>query len=313
VRGVELVAVDTDRERLDRVSAGTRVAIGGRPAGGDWTGGRDAAEEHRGRLAEALGGADVAFVIAGMGGGTGTGASGVVAEVARAAGALTIGVVTRPFRFEGRVRNRTADAGIERLRERVDALIVVPNDRLTQVVDRKTTLEEAFRIADDVLGQAVQAIVDLVAGDAGTAPGLDAVRAIVAGAGEASLGIGFGSGSGRCEEAARQAVACPLMASSVDGARGVLVNVTGGPDVTSAEAARAVEIVRSAAAPGARVAHGHVVDRAMAGELRVTVVAVGGDPRPEADQAGVRAPLRPRSGEPGVACRPPSWPTLPAW
>jgi cell division protein FtsZ len=278
-QGVELVAVDTDLQGLKRCGAGVEgVGIGprlthGLGSGGDWTRGRDAAEESRPRLAAVVEDADLVFIAAGLGGGTGTGASCVLAEVARAAGALTISVVTRPFRFEGRVRNRTADAGIEQLREKADALIVIPNDRLSQVVDKKTTLKDAFGIAADTLRLGVRAIADPVANPAVIDLDVAGVRAIMTGAGEALMATCLASGPGRAENAARQAVASPLLEASIDGASGVFVSITGGDDLTLSECERVAEIVRAAADPAARVVLGAVRDASMQADMRVTLVA----------------------------------------
>ncbi len=215
------------------------------------------------------------FITAGMGGGTGTGSASIVAEMAKEAGALTIGVVTRPFSFEGRIRNDTAEEGIKALRGQVDALIVIPNDRLAQVASSKTTLEEAFRMADDVLRQGVQGISDLV-----TQPGvinLDFadVKAIMENAGEALMGIGHGAGDSRAEDAAKQAVASPLLETSIDGAKGILFNITAGKDITLQEVQKAAEIVRAAADPGANIIFGVVRDDTMGGEIKITVIATG--------------------------------------
>jgi cell division protein FtsZ len=210
-----------------------------------------------------------------MGGGTGTGSAAIVAELAKEAGALTIGVVTRPFAFEGRIRNDTAEEGIKALRSQVDALIVIPNDRLAQVASSKTTLEEAFRMADDVLRQGVQGISDLV-----TQPGvinLDFadVKAIMENAGEALMGIGHGAGDSRAEDAAKQAVSSPLLETSIDGAKGILFNITAGKDITLQEVQKAAEIVRAAADPGANIIFGVVRDDTMQGEIKITVIATG--------------------------------------
>src|SRR5213594_3785868 len=252
---VQFIAVNTDKQALERCQADIKVQMGskltrGLGAGGDWTRGRDAADESRAELSEVVKDSDMVFITAGMGGGTGTGSAAIVAQQAKEQGALTIGVVTRPFGFEGRIRNDTAEEGIKALRGQVDALIVIPNDRLAQVASSKTTLEEAFRMADDVLRQGVQGISDLV-----TQPGvinLDFadVKAIMENAGEALMGIGHGAGDSRAEDAAKQAVASPLLETSIDGAKGILFNITAGKDITLQEVQRAAEIVRAAADPG---------------------------------------------------------------
>src|SRR2546421_9748290 len=277
---VQFIAVNTDRRALGRGRADIRARWasrlpGGLGAGGDGTRGGDAADESRAELSEVVKDSDMVFITAGMGGGTGTGSASIVAQQAKEQGALTIGVVTRPFSFEGRVRNDTAEEGIKALRSQVDALIVIPNDRLAQVASSKTTLEEAFRMADDVLRQGVQGISDLV-----TQPGvinLDFadVKAIMENAGEALMGIGHGAGDSRAEDAAKQAVSSPLLETSIDGAKGILFNITAGKDITLQEVQRAAEIVRSAADPGANIIFGVVRDDTMAGEIKITVIATG--------------------------------------
>jgi cell division protein FtsZ len=260
--------------------ADVKLAIGkdrthGLGAGADPTVGRDAAEESRDEIKEALKGADMVFVTAGEGGGTGTGAAPIVAEIARSLGALTVGVVTRPFSFEGRRRAEQAEIGIRELQERVDTLIVIENDRLLQVVERTTPLLDAFRVADEVLRQGVQGITDLI-----TVPGLvnldfADVRTIMNEAGSALMGIGRASGDNRAAEAARAAVASPLLEASIDGATGILLNVTGGRDLGLFEVNEAAEVVTAAADTNANVIFGAVIDDAMTEEVRVTVIATG--------------------------------------
>src|SRR5919204_872232 len=240
LKGVEFIAINTDLQALERCNADIKVNIGrkltrGLGSGGDWTKGRDAADESRTELTELVKEADMVFITAGMGGGTGTGASSVIAEVAKAEGALTIGVVTRPFRWEGKVRAETAEEGVNVLRDRVDALIIIPNDRLTQVVDKRTTLEEAFKIADDVLRQGVQGIADLIVNPGIINLDFADVKSIMSSAGEALMGIGFGSGENRAEDAAKQAVSSPLLETSIEGARGILFNITAGTGTTLPE------------------------------------------------------------------------------
>jgi len=276
LRGVDLVAVDTDLQVLDRCQAGAKVLIGrketrGLGAGGDWNRGREAALEGQSQIAEAVEGAAVVFVVAGMGCGTGTGSAGVIAEVARSSGALTVGVVTRPFRFEGRVRNQTAEAGLSPLRESADAVVVVLNDRLSQVVERRTTLQEAFLIVADVLRQGVQGITDLLAGGLKVAD----LQMVMARSGDAVLGIGHSAAEGRAELAARQAATCPLFGASIGHARGLVINVTAGPDAGPRERDAAVELVRTEAAPDAAVVSGTVTDPRMRGEMKVTIIATG--------------------------------------
>jgi cell division protein FtsZ len=210
-----------------------------------------------------------------MGGGTGTGSSSVIAEVSKAEGALTIGVVTRPFRWEGKIRNDNAEEGIKNLRDKVDALIVIPNDRLAQVVDKKTTLEEAFRIADDVLRQGVQGIADLIVNPGVINLDFADVKAVMTETGEALMGIGFGSGDNRAEDAAKQAVASPLLETSIDGAQGILFNITAGKDITLHECEKAAEIVKASADNAANIIFGVVNDDRMQGEVKITVIATG--------------------------------------
>ena len=280
LRGVQFIAVNTDLQALDRCQADTKVNIGrkltrGLGSGGDWTKGRDAADESRTELAEILKDTDMVFITAGMGGGTGTGSSPVVAEIAKQEGALTIGVVTKPFSFEGKVRQDTAEEGVRNLKDKVDALIIIPNDRLAQVVDHKTTLEDAFRIADDVLRQGVQGIADLIVNPGVINLDFADVKAVMSDAGEALMGIGFGSGDTRAEDAAKQAVSSPLLETSIDGARGILFNITAGRDITLHEIQRAAGIVRASADPGANIIFGVVNDERMQGEVKVTVIATG--------------------------------------
>jgi cell division protein FtsZ len=295
LKGVEFIAVNTDLQALERCNADIKVNIGrkltrGLGSGGDWTKGRDAADESRAELTELLKDSDMVFITAGMGGGTGTGSSSVVAEVAKEQGALTIGVVTRPFVWEGKVRAETADEGITYLKQKVDAAIVIPNDRLAQVVDKRTTLEEAFRIADDVLRQGVQGIADLI-----TNPGvinLDFadVKSIMNEAGEALMGIGFGSGDSRAEDAAKQAVSSPLLETSIDGARGILFNVTAGKDITLHECEKAAEIIKASADTSANIIFGVVNDDRMQDEVKITVIATGFHTRQAQNPAPVSEP-----------------------
>jgi len=280
LKGVQFIAVNTDLQALGNCKADTRVNIGrkltrGLGSGGDWTRGRDAADESRMELGELMKDTDMVFITAGMGGGTGTGSAPVIAELAKDSGALTIGVVTRPFNWEGKVRNETAEAGIKNLKDKVDALIVIPNDRLTQVVDHKTTLEQAFRIADDVLRQGVQGIADLIVSPGVINLDFADVKAIMSDAGEALMGIGFGSGDSRAEDAAKQAVSSPLLETSIDGARGILFSITGGSDLTLHEIQKAAQIVKASADPSANIIFGVVSDEKMQGEVKITVIATG--------------------------------------
>src|SRR6188472_3434230 len=278
--GVEFIAVNTDAQALLMSDADVKIHIGakatrGLGAGADPAVGNAAAAESRDELKDALKGADMIFVTAGEGGGTGTGAAPTVAGIGQELGALTVGVVTKPFAFEGRVRSERAEVGINQLRDWVDTLIVIENDRLLQVVERKTSVVEAFRLADDVLRQGVQGITDLI-----TVPGLvnldfADVRTIMREAGSALMGIGSAAGPNRAVEAARQAVSSPLLESSIEGATGILLNITGGPDIGLFEVNEAAEVVTSAADVNANVIFGAVIDDAMGEDIRVTVIATG--------------------------------------
>jgi cell division protein FtsZ len=278
--GCEFIAVNTDAQALMMSDADLKLHIGsagtrGLGAGADPAVGQAAAHESRDELKEALKGADMVFVTAGEGGGTGTGAAPVLAELAHEIGALTVGVVTKPFAFEGRKRSQQAEMGIENLREVVDTLIVIENDRLLQVVEKKTSVVDAFRMADDILRQGVQGITDLI-----TVPGLvnldfADVRTIMREAGSALMGIGVASGENRAAEAARAAVSSPLLETSIEGATGILLNITGGADIGLFEVNEAAEVVTSAADQNANVIFGAVIDDAAGDEVRVTVIATG--------------------------------------
>jgi cell division protein FtsZ len=278
--GVEFIAANTDAQALLVVDADVKVQIGadstrGLGAGADPEIGKSAAHESRDELKDVLKGADMVFVTAGEGGGTGTGGAPIVAELARELGALTVGVVTRPFGFEGRRRAEQAHRGIEELRDQVDTLIVIENDRLLQVVEKRTSIIEAFRMADDILRQGVQGITDLI-----TVPGIvnldfADVRAIMNEAGSALMGIGTASGENRAAEAAHTAVSSPLLESSIEGATGILLNVTGPADMGLFEVNEAAEVVTSAADQNANVIFGAVIDEGLKDEVRVTVIATG--------------------------------------
>ena len=282
LRGVEFIAVNTDAQTLLMSDAEVKLDIGrettrGLGAGSDPEVGRRAVEEHRDEIEEILKGADMVFVTAGEGGGTGTGGAPIVAEIARALDALTIGVVTRPFGFEGRLRATQADLGITELKKAVDTLIVVPNDRLLQVSDPSTPMIDAFRTADQVLFQGVDGITSLI-----TTPGLinldfADVRSVMTGAGSALMGIGQGSGEDRAEEAARSASASPLLDSSIEGARGLLLSVAGPTGLTLHEVNKAADAITRVAHPDANIIFGAVIDDALGEEIRVTVIAAGFD------------------------------------
>jgi cell division protein FtsZ len=278
--GVDFIAANTDAQALLVIEADMKVHIGaestrGLGAGADPEVGRSAAQESRDELKDALKGADMVFVTAGEGGGTGTGGAPIVASLARELGALTVGVVTRPFGFEGRKRSDQAMMGIDELRDHVDTLIVIENDRLLQVVEKRTSIVDAFRMADDILRQGVQGITDLI-----TVPGIvnldfADVRAIMSDAGSALMGIGTASGESRAAEAAHTAVSSPLLESSIEGATGVLLNITGPADMGLFEVNEAAEVVTGAADQNANVIFGAVIDEASKDEVRVTVIATG--------------------------------------
>lgn len=280
VSSIDFWAINTDAQALTAAKAHKRLQIGqkitrGLGAGGNPAIGQKAAEESRDEIAQALEGADLVFITAGMGGGTGTGAAPVVAEIAKDLGCLTVAVVTRPFKFEGRRRTNQAEEGINALQSRVDTLLVIPNNQLLNVIAPETPMQEAFRIADDVLRQGVQGISDII-----TIPGLvnvdfADVRAVMADAGSALMGIGVGSGKSRAREAAIAAISSPLMESSVEGARGVVLNITGGHDLTLHEVNAAAEAIYEVVDPNANIIFGAVVDEQLQGEIKITVIATG--------------------------------------
>jgi cell division protein FtsZ len=280
LQGVEFVALNTDAQALLLSQAPTRVRIGekltrGLGSGGDPEVGRKAAEESADELYNVLKGSDMVFVTAGIGGGTGTGASPVIAQVAKEVGALTIGVVTRPFTFEGARRIQVAESGISKLKEQADTLIVIPNDRLLQIVDKRASLQEAFSVADDVLRQGIQGISELI-----TVPGLinldfADVRTIMSEGGAALMAVGNASGDERAREAAEAAISSQLLDITIDGARGILFNVTGGPDLTLFEVNQAAAIIKETAHPDVNLIFGAVIDPEMGDGIRVTVIATG--------------------------------------
>ena len=280
IKNVEFIAVNTDRQTLNSSRAGSKIQIGekltrGLGAGANPDIGSQAAEESRAEIAEILKGADMVFVTAGMGGGTGTGAAPIVAATAKELGILTIGVVTKPFTFEGKKRLAQAERGIASLKGKVDTLVVIPNDKLLQVIDRKTSIVEAFRMADDVLRQGVQGISDLI-----SVPGLinldfADVRTIMLNQGMAHMGIGRASGENRAEDAAKQAIQSPLLETSIEGAKGVIINITGGSDIGLLEANTAAELVQRNADPEANIIFGTVTDETLGEEIQITVIATG--------------------------------------
>lgn len=307
LRGVEFIAINTDAQALMQSNAPTRVRIGDKLTKGLGSGGKSemgskAAEESGDELYEVISGADMVFITAGMGGGTGTGGAPVIARIAKETGALTIGVVTRPFTFEGNRRKSVAEEGINKLKEFVDTLIVIPNDRLLAIVDKRASIQQAFSVADDVLRQGIQGISELI-----TVPGLinldfADVRTIMAEGGAALMAIGMAEGEGKAVQAAEKAIASSLLDVTIDGARGILFNVTGGPDLTLFEVNEAAEIIRKTAHPEANIIFGAVIDEAMDDKIRLTVIATG------FDSAGQQRPtvLRPaitQAVQPKVAPR----------
>ncbi|NEO83770.1 MAG: cell division protein FtsZ [Spirulina sp. SIO3F2] len=280
VTGVEFWAINTDSQALEMAAAPHRLQIGqkltrGLGAGGNPAIGQKAAEESRDEIAQALEGTDLVFITSGMGGGTGTGASPIVAEVAKEMGCLTVGIVTRPFTFEGRRRMTQSEEGIAALQSRVDTLIVIPNNKLLSVIAPETPVQQAFMVADDILRQGVQGVSDII-----LIPGLvnvdfADVRAVMADAGSALMGIGIGSGKSRAREAAQMAISSPLLESSIEGAKGVVFNITGSSDLTLHEVNTAAETIYEVVDPNANIIFGSVVDEEMQGELKITVIATG--------------------------------------
>ncbi|ABC98339.1 cell division protein FtsZ [Synechococcus sp. 63AY4M2] len=303
LKGVEFWSINTDAQALAQCSTSTvnRLQIGqkltrGLGAGGNPAIGQKAAEESSEEIAAALKGADLVFIAAGMGGGTGTGGAPIVAQIAKASGALTVGVVTRPFSFEGKRRTKQAEEGIQALQEAVDTLIVIPNDKLLSVISEQTPVHEAFRVADDVLRQGVQGISDII-----LIPGMinvdfADVRSVMADAGTALMGIGMGSGKSRAREAAITAVSSPLLETSIEGAKGVLFNITGGLDLSLHEVTVAAEIIAEAVDPEANIIFGTVQDERMQGEVRITVIATGFDGSRSAAASGSKASVANKGG-----------------
>jgi len=280
LRGVEFIAINTDKQALFLSKANTKIQIGdkltkGLGAGANPEVGEKAANESKEEIGQAIKGADMVFVTAGMGGGTGTGAAPIVAQIAKEMGILTVGVVTKPFMFEGRKRMQFAERGVENLKANVDTLVTIPNDRLLQVAEKKTSIVDAFRIADDVLRQGVQGISDLIA-----VPGLinldfADVKTIMVGTGLAHMGVGRASGENKAEEAAKQAIHSPLLETSIEGAKAVLINVTGGLDLGLFEVNTAAEMIQKSADPDANIIIGAVIDEGLKDEMLITVIATG--------------------------------------
>lgn len=310
--GVEFIAMNTDIQVLDISAADYKLQLGenltrGLGAGGNPEVGRSAAEESKSDIKKAIEGADMVFITAGMGGGTGTGAAPVIADISKEIGALTVAVVTKPFKFEGPRRSRIAEEGVDNLRDKVDTVIIIPNDRLLGVVERKATLVEAFREADDVLRQGVQGISDII-----TIPGIinvdfADVKAIMTNAGSALMGIGVASGDHRASEAAQAAIASPLLETSIEGARAALINITGGSDLTLAEVNEATELISAATdADDANIIFGIVQDPTLDGEVRITVLATGFDQRYHSPQRTAAASMTQHRAQPAPATSQPA-------
>ncbi len=289
-QGVEFIAVNTDKQALAVSNADQKIQIGeklthGQGAGSDPDIGKKSAEESRNNIAKAVEDADMVFITAGMGGGTGTGAAPTVADIAREAGILTVGVVTKPFKFEGKRRMDQANEGIKEMLGKVDSLLIIPNDRLKYATDQKVTLANAFEIADDVLRQAVTSISDLIKNTGFINLDFADVTCIMKNAGFAHMGVGRAAGKGKAEDAARMAVASPLMETSINGAHGVLINITGSEDMGLEDVEAAANLVQEAAHPDANIIFGATFDEAMQDEIRVTVIATGFEEAPTAKQS----------------------------
>ena len=279
-KGVDFIAVNTDKQALAVSSATFKIQIGekltnGQGAGSDPEVGRKSAEENRTQISKALEDADMVFITAGMGGGTGTGAAPIVADIAKELGVLTVGVVTKPFRFEGMRRMKQAEGGIAELRNKVDSLVIIPNERLKLATDQKITMVNAFEIADDVLQQAVQSISDLIKNTGFINLDFADVSAVMKDAGRAHMGVGRAAGKNKAEEAAKMAISSPLLETSINGAKGVLVNVTGSMDIGLEEVETAANLVQEAAHPDANIIFGAAFDETLEDEIRVTVIATG--------------------------------------
>ena len=282
IKNVEFIAVNTDRQALQKSKASTKIQIGekitrGLGAGANPDIGAQSAEESKTELSEVLRGADMVFVTCGMGGGTGTGAAPIVAGLAKEMGILTIGVVTKPFTFEGKKRLAQAERGIESLKSKVDTLIVIPNDKLLQIIDRKTSMTEAFLMADDILRQGVQGISDLITVTGTVNLDFADVKTIMLNTGMAHMGTGFASGENKAEDAAKEAIQSPLLETSIEGARGVIINITGGEDLGLQEVNTAAELIQRSVDPEANIIFGTVIDPNMQDEIKITVIATGFD------------------------------------
>lgn len=293
LKGVDFIAVNTDKQALALSKAPTKIQIGEKVTKGLGAGakpqiGQQAAEESREELAQIVKGADLVFITCGMGGGTGTGAAPVIAEIARSQGILTIGVVSKPFLFEGRQRMKNAEYGIEQLKINVDTLVVVPNDRLLQVVTKATTMNDAFRIADDTLRQGIQGISDLIAVPSLINLDFADVRSVMESRGMAHMGIGVGKGENRMVDAAKQAISSPMLETTIDGARAVLINITGGADTSIIDINEAAQLITQAADPEANIIFGAGIDENLTDEVRITVIATGFEKVPFAAPVGAK-------------------------
>ncbi len=315
-KGVDFIAVNTDKQALAVSSATYKIQIGekltnGQGAGSDPEVGRKSAEENRTQISKALEDADMVFITAGMGGGTGTGAAPIVADIAKELGVLTVGVVTKPFRFEGMRRMKQAEGGITELRNKVDSLVIIPNERLKLATDQKITMVNAFEIADDVLQQAVQSISDLIKNTGFINLDFADVSAVMKDAGRAHMGVGRAAGKNKAEEAARMAISSPLLETSINGAKGVLINVTGSMDIGLEEVETAANLVQEAAHPEANIIFGAAFDDTLEDELRVTVIATGFDevessmPSKPFTQAGAKVEVK-KAGEPAAPVEEPA-------
>ena len=303
-QGVEFIAINTDKQALAVSNADQKIQIGekmthGQGAGSDPEIGKRSAEESRNNIAQSIEDADMIFLTAGMGGGTGTGAAPTVADIAREAGILTVGVVTKPFKFEGKRRMDQANAGIKELLGKVDPLLIIPNDRLKYATDQKVTLANAFEIADDVLRQAVTSISDLIKNTGFINLDFADVTCVMKSAGYAHMGVGHAAGKGKAEEAARMAIASPLMETSINGARGVLINITGSEDMGLEDVEAAANLVQESAHPEANIIFGATFDETMQDEIRVTVIATGFD-EPAAAETASAASARPAAKPQGL-------------
>ena len=307
IKSVEFIAVNTDRQALAKSKASTKIQIGekitrGLGAGANPDIGAQSAEESKTELSEVLRGADMVFVTCGMGGGTGTGAAPIVAGLAKEMGILTIGVVTKPFTFEGKKRLAQAERGIEALKSKVDTLIVIPNDKLLQIIDRKTSMAEAFLMADDVLRQGVQGISDLITVTGTVNLDFADVKTIMLNTGMAHMGTGHASGENKAEDAAKEAIQSPLLETSIEGARGVIINITGGEDLGLQEVNTAAELIQRSVDPEANIIFGTVIDPNMSDEIKITVIATGFEDSDQIKTTGID-----KIGSIGINSTPKPW------